>query len=74
MTTTDLMDHGEREPGTAESDLVDGQTATTGQTEEDLRLHGWKGERVLDNSDKPNTETVPDPSRRRTGTPVNPER
>ena len=46
---------------------------TAGQSEADQRRRGWKGEEMRDDSDKPNTEDVPDPARRKPGAYVNPE-
>ena len=51
----------------------DMEPLTAGQTEAEQRRHGWKGEEVRDGSDKPDTEEVPDPSRRKPGAAVNPE-
>lgn len=63
---TDAHDRNPKEVG-------DGQPLTAGESEADQRRHGWKGEEMLDDSDKPNTEEVPDPSRRKPGATVNPE-
>ena len=63
---TDKKDHRSKQVGGPEP-------LTAGQSEADQRRHGWKGEEVRDDSDKPNTEEVPDPARRKPGATVNPE-